>query len=247
MSYHSALCSLKCSHTGFLQKYWEGQVCSFFRDFAFLFPGPGTFSLSFFVWLVPSYSSELQTKFMSSERPSWPDTLNELPSLPMPISLTHLPASRSHFIYLFITCFYPLDHNLHESRGSCLSHSSECLDQALVHLNVYLTHREPKIFVGWMSEWINEWLPEWMNEWMEAYYLPWREEKCFYISHSIHQKIMWVVKKFHLCSLVWLESIHRENGTWIKLQHIERCEKKWHFRRRTWPPSFSSYNDYLSK
>ena len=134
MSYPPPLCSLNYSHTGFLQKHWEGQVCLCFRAFAFLFPGPGTFFLPLVFWVFGYLLFlDLQINFMSSARSSWTSSGNESPSLPMPIRLPHYLALQSCCICLLLVCFYLLDHNLNESRKLFLSYSSECLDQTLVH------------------------------------------------------------------------------------------------------------------
>lgn len=135
--------------------------------FAFLSPGPRTFfPSSLWVWLplalqifkqISDFWFRNQTDFMFSERASWPPNLNESSSLCLPISLPHWSASWSCFMYLFMVCFYPLDRNLHEGRGSSLSYSSECLDQALVHLNGCRAHSWPKVLVACISKWILEW------------------------------------------------------------------------------------------
>lgn len=125
---------LNYSHTGFSQRYWGGQVCLWFRAFAFLFPGPGMFFLPL-VFLMFGYLLflDLQIDFMSSVRPSWTSSGNESPSLSVTISLPHYLAPRSRFICLPLVCCYLLKHNLNENRKFSFSYSSQCLDQALVH------------------------------------------------------------------------------------------------------------------
>ena len=83
--------------------------------------------------------------------------LNNWPSLHSLISFPHYSSSWSCFMYFLWSTSIHLIIIFMKARDS-LYYSPECLDQALIHLNVCLKHIWPKVFVGWISKWILEWI-----------------------------------------------------------------------------------------